>query len=61
MELVVAILAGQLRQAPIRSVHHTVANETLLDAFHLRVDVRLPEKNSADNVAIARLDQVANG
>jgi len=60
MELVHAVFARQRRQASICAVEHAIADRAILHAVHLVVDVGLPHQDSADDVAIARLDEVAD-
>ena len=60
MELIATVTARQGRQAAVCTVQNTEADMALLDAFHLVIDVGLPEKDSTDDVAVARLDEVAD-
>ena len=60
MELVLAIAALHRRQRLVSCVLHRVANEALLNAFELTIDVRLPLQDRCDDVAVARLQEVAD-
>ena len=60
VELIATVTARQGRQATVCTVQNTEADVALFDAFHLVIDVSLPEEDSTDDVAVARLDEVAD-
>ena len=60
MELVFAILALHRGQRFVALMQDTVTDKTLLDTFHLFIDVCLPEKNRSDDVPVAGLEQVSD-
>jgi hypothetical protein len=58
VELVFAVLARHSREALVGRVQDAVADETLLDALYLFVDVALPEEDCGDDVAITNLQEI---
>jgi len=52
MELVVAVLAGELGQAAICCVEHTVADAAVFNTIHLLVNVLLPEEDGGNDVSV---------
>jgi len=61
MELVIAVAARQRGEAPVRAMQHAIADAAILDAIHLVVDIALPEQDRTNDVAVTRLDEIANG
>jgi len=58
VELVLAVLARHSWEALVGRMQDAVADETLLDALYLFVDVALPEEDCGDDVTITNLQEI---
>lgn len=61
VELVLAVLAWHAWQTLVGWVEDTVADEAVLNAVDLLVDVGFPEENGRDDVSIPDLEEILDG